>query len=304
MTKRRVLVIAGILLIVLLLPLVTKDRRKTRLEGPALVEARHTEVVFSNGDLSLAGMLFVPTGEGPFPAAVVIQGSGTSQRDNPWYLTVARHLQENGVAVLLPDKRGSEKSKGDWTQASFVDLAGDALAAVAFVKAQKQFTYSKVGLIGMSQGGWIAPIAAATDAAVSFVVTMSGAAVTTDEQLLFEEVNNIAGFGTYRFIAQLVAPLTVKEISRSAFWKKIAGFDPLPHWRRVNVPVLAAFGEGDENVPVEESVKRLRGLNNSHISIKVYPQGGHGIVDPQTRRVQRAFLDDMTAFIKMRQEMR
>lgn len=304
MTKRWVLIVAGILIIGLLLPLVTKDRRTTRLEGPALGQAKYTEVAFRNGDLSLAGMLFVPTGDGPFPAAVVIHGSGTSQRDNRWYLTVARHLQENGVAVLLPDKRGSEKSQGDWTQASFVDLAGDALAAVAFVKDQKQFACSGVGLIGMSQGGWIAPIAAATESAVSFVVTMSGAAVTTDEQLLFEEINNIAGFGTYHFIARLVAPLTVKKIARSAFWGKIAGFDPLPHWRRVNVPVLAAFGDGDENVPVEESVKRLRGLNNSHISIKVYPEGGHGIVDPQTHRVQRTFLDDMTTFIKKKPEMR
>ncbi len=301
MTKRLVLVALGIVVLVLLLPFVFKDRTRVHLAGPHLADVKYTEVFFRNGDLALAGMLFVPAGEGPFPAAVIIHGSGTSKRDSPWYLTVARHLQANGIAVLLPDKRGSEKSRGDWTQATFADLAGDARAGVEFVRSQELFACSRVGLVGMSQGGWIAPLAAATDTSVAFVVSMSGPGVTTDEQLLYEEGHNIAQAGTYYFVGQLLAPLTASFVTRGSFWKHITGFDPLPSWRQVSVPALAAFGGGDENVPVEESVRRLRNVDNAHVAIRVYPEGGHGIVervDPRTVKVQDAFLDDMTALIQ------
>ena len=95
-----------------------------------LADLEYTEVFFRNEaqDLDLAGMLFVPDGEGPFLAAVIIHGSGPSKRDHNWYLTLSSYMQKNGVAVLLPDKRGSEKS-------------------------QEIVEVSKLGIIGLSQGG-------------------------------------------------------------------------------------------------------------------------------------------------------
>jgi hypothetical protein len=82
------------------------------LEGVKLADSEYREVRFRNaiGGVDLAGMLFVPQGEGPFPSAVIIHGSGTSRRDNAWYLTLCTHLQRNGIAVLLPDKRGSGRA--------------------------------------------------------------------------------------------------------------------------------------------------------------------------------------------------
>jgi dienelactone hydrolase len=210
---------------------------------------------------------------------------------------VAKHLQENNIAVFLPDKRGSEKSEGDWRGSSFDDLAGDTLAAIEFVKAQEELNFSYIGLIGMSQGGWIAPLTASKSGDVSFVVSMSGAGVTTDEQLLFEEINNIADMGTYRFIAKLIAPLTTKNIQRMDFWQPLAGFDPLPYWEQVNVPAFAALGENDKYVPVQESVSCFEGLEKE-LLIKVYPDGGHGITDPNTGEMQAEFLNDLVAFIK------
>ena len=115
-------------------------------------EIEHTEVSFNNGDLQLAGMLIVPDGEGPFPVAVIIHGSGTSRRSNRWYLAVAKRLEDSGIAVLLPDKRGSEKSDGDWRTSSLEDLAGDTIGAIEFVKGQEQFDVSYIGVVGMSQG--------------------------------------------------------------------------------------------------------------------------------------------------------
>ena len=76
-----------------------------QLERVALADTGHVEIAFQNEaqDLGLGGLLFVPEGDGPFPAAVVIHGSGTSHRDNGWYLTLTKHLQDNGIVVLLPD---------------------------------------------------------------------------------------------------------------------------------------------------------------------------------------------------------
>ena len=285
------------LVVILLIPFILKDEPRASLRGPDLSEIEYTEIFFNNGNLQLAGMLIVPEGEGPFPAAVIIHGSGTSQRNSRWYLVVAKHLQDNGIAVLLPDKRGSEKSEGDWRTSTFEDLAGDTISAIELVKGQEQFDVSYIGVVGMSQGGWIAPLVATESEDVSFVVSMSGAAVTTDEQLLYEEVNSIAGMGTYQVVAELIAPITTNNIKNMEFWSYIAEFDPLPYWEKVKVPGFAAYGGNDINVPVEESVKRLQAIDKEML-IKVYPDGGHGITDPSTGKLQDEFLNDLTEFIE------
>ncbi len=262
-------------------------------------ELNYTEMTFENTheDLQLGGMLFVPEGEGPFPTAILIHGSGPSWRDSVWYLSVARHLQQHGIAVLLPDKRGCEQSEGKWIGANFDQLATDTLAAVEHVKQQNVFAHSTIGLIGTSQGGWIAPVVAGRTDELSFVVSMSGAAVTTAEQLLHEEINNIAPY-TYTFIARLIAPLTTNMIKTRADVRAYVGFDPVPHWKKVSVPVFFAFGENDENVPVEKSLERIETAGLSADKVAVYPDGGHGIVDRQSNRVSGQFLQDLVAFIK------
>jgi len=120
--------------------------------------------------------------------------------------------------------------------------------------------------------------------------------VTTDEQLLYEETNSIQQMGTYMFLAKLIAPLTTKNIQRMDFWLPLAGFDPLPYWEKVTVPAFAAFGGGDVNVPVEESIQRLQSLEKE-IEYAVYPEGGHGITSPITGWIQNEYLNDLTAFI-------
>lgn len=109
-----------------------------RYQGPDIAKLKYREVFFENKqqNISLAGLLFVPEGEGPFPTVVIIHGSGTSYRSSLWYLTLVQYLQENGIAVLLPDKRGSEKSKGDWRNSRFEDLATDTIAALDYLKTQ------------------------------------------------------------------------------------------------------------------------------------------------------------------------
>ena len=291
-------IIVLIVLILLILPLIFKDRNRPALIGPGLSELEYSEIFFKNRyeGFRLSGMLFLPEGEGPFPAAIIIHGSGTSRRDSVWYLSIANHLLHNGIAVLLPDKRGSEKSEGEWVGANFEELATDTLSAVEYVKHQQMFKYSSIGVIGMSQGGWIAPIVATKSDDASFVVSMTGAAVTTDEQLLHEEINNIAKY-TYTWIAKLIAPLTTNNIKQKEHVSAYMGFDPIPYWKRIHVPVFFAFGENDENVPVDASINRLKQNNLNHFDIKIYADGGHAIRDIQTNKVKEEYLNDLVEFI-------
>ncbi len=287
------------ILVLLLLPLIFKDRSHASTVGPDLSELEYSEVSFENTleGFQLAGMLFLPEGDGPFPIAIFIHGSGPSERNSVWYLSVARYLQANGIAVLLPDKRGCEKSEGDWIGASIEDLATDTLSAIEFVKTQQMFEYSTIGLVGFSQGGWIAPVAAAKSDDLSFVVSMSGAAVTTDEQLLYGQITEIGSY-TYPFIAKLIAPITANSLKQKEHLSALYPFDPIPYWKDVRVPVFFAFGEGDRAVPVDESIKRLRENDFNQFQVKVYPGGGHGIDDPQTHETSAEYLNDLVRFIK------
>ena len=277
-------------------PFLFRDEPPPRVVGPALPDLDYQEVAFANGDLDLAGLLFLPEGDGPSPAAVFIQGSGTSRRDNPWYLSIAAGLQDNGIAVLLPDKRGSEGSGGDWRGTSLEDLATDTEAAFDYLSGLDGIDPDRIGIVGLSQGGWIAPIVAARRPGAAFVVSISGAGVTAEDQLLFEEVNNIVGMGTYPFVARLIAPITVRGIQQSDTWRAFAGYDPMPWWQKADAPVFVAFGGGDTNVPVESSVRRFEALSRVPL-IRVYPDGGHAISDPATGRVQQALLNDLVAFL-------
>ena len=289
-------VLVFLLLGVSLLPAIFGETSRAPLVGPDLSTFQYEEVEFHNGDLSLAGMLFVPEGEGPFPVAVIIHGSGSSRRNSKWYLSVTRHLQDNGIAVLLPDKRGCEKSDGNWVGADFDDLAGDTLTAVEFVRNQGEFGVSKIGLVGMSQGGWIAPVAAAEDDDIAFVVSMSGSTVTTDQQLLYEEIHNISEF-TWPIIARLLAPITTNRIQKMDHFRPISGFDPIPYWKKVNARKFFAFGANDPNVPVQNSVQELL-ANSIGGLVKIYPDGGHAIRSRETNAVQNDFLDDLVEFIR------
>lgn len=291
--------IISTILVLLLLPLIFKDRSHAPTVGPDLSELEYSEIFFENTHegFQLAGMLFLPEGDGPFPTAVIIHGSGASKRNRAWYLAVAKHLQANGIAVLLPDKRGCEKSEGEWVGSSIEELATDTLGAIQFVKDQQVFEYSTIGLIGSSQGGWIAPVAAAKSDDVSFVVSMSGSALTTDETLIYEVTYDIAPY-TYTFIAKLIAPIDAKNLKQKEHLSALYPFDPIPYWKDVRVPVFFAFGEGDKNVPVDECIKRLRENNLNQFRVKIYPDGGHGIWDIQTNEVSAEYLHDLVQFIK------
>ncbi len=278
----------SVILVLLVVPVLITQVTQTetrRFRGVALEDTQYTEINFTNTQqrIELGGMLFVPPGEGPFPAVVVIHGSGTSTRNNRWYLTLTQYLQESGVVVLLPDKRGSEKSQGDWRSADFEDLATDTLAAIQYLQVQDIVTISKIGVVGMSQGGWIAPIVAKLSQDVAFLVSIVGAAVSPDEQFLYEENHNLRQMGFLPGVSNLIALISTayhRNVGQREFWDAVKGFDPLPYWKQLTVDALALYGRDDTNVPSADSAENLRALENPHIQVKMYDGSGHALAEP------------------------
>lgn len=258
----------------------------------------HTAVeVRYETDVPLVATLYKPRGEGPFPAAIVVHGSGTSDRDSAWYWRTTEVLLAAGYAVLLPDKRGSGRSGGDWREVGFDRLAEDALAGWRALVREPDIRADVVGLVGVSQGGWIAPIAARREEGVAFVVNLVGSAVSPREQVTLEIENTLraegvpeqgieailrlqdlgfayiaTGEGAAEYLAAydalLKTPLAsaARELPRDLqswemrWWKRVHDFEPTREWNAVcDRPVFVAYGADDErdNVPVTASVQRL-----------------------------------------------
>jgi len=141
-------------------------------------------VLFSNtaADIRLSGTLTLPPGPGPFPAVVLIAGSGPQTRDETIlghriFLVLADYLTRHGIAVLRYDKRGIGESAGEYAKATSLDFAADADAAVAWLAKQPGIDPRRIGLIGHSEGGLIAPMVAARDPSVAYLVLLAGPGV-------------------------------------------------------------------------------------------------------------------------------
>ncbi len=154
---------------------------------------REEEVTYENtgGGITLAGTLTLPQGEGPFPAALLITGSGGQDRDETImghkpFLVIADYLTRRGIAVLRVDDRGVGDTTGNLGESTTDDLAGDVLTGVAFLKDHSEIEPDRIGLIGHSEGGIIAPIAAARSRDVAFIVLLAGTGLTGEEILYMQ----------------------------------------------------------------------------------------------------------------------
>jgi len=146
---------------------------------------KEEEVAFRNGveNFDLAGTLTLPEGPGPFPAVVLITGSGQEDRNETVFahkpfLVIADYLTRNGIAVLRYDDRGVGGSKGDAANATSIAFADDAAAAVSYLLGRPEINSKKIGLAGHSEGGLIAPIVASKNNNIAFIVSLAGPGVS------------------------------------------------------------------------------------------------------------------------------
>ena len=146
------------------------------------VDSVRTEAVrFQSGDITLAGTLFIPDERGRHPAIVLFHGSGPEPR-NP---SVADWFARHGVIALTYDKRGVGESTGDFRAVSFTELSDDGLAAIQLLRARADVDAERIGVWGLSQGGWLGPLAASRSRDVKFVIAVSGPGVSPAEQMVF-----------------------------------------------------------------------------------------------------------------------
>jgi len=205
-----------------------------------------------------AATLTLPPGAGPFPAAAMVHGSGPRTRDEFDIWTA--YLALSGIAVLADDKRGVGESGGAYPGDAACDgtvdlLARDAQAEVRFLATLPQVDRKRVGLVGDSQAGWIAAVAAAREPAVHWSVLVVGPTTTVGET---DYWGQLAG-----------ASETQPSGSRAAMLAQVrqagpSGFDPVPYLRELSIPVLWLYGSDDRNVPTELCVERLEALKPGH----------------------------------------
>ena len=170
-------------------------KRNTRPQEPIPPYPYHTEeVVFENkkAGIRLAGTLSLPNKEGSFPAVILISGSGPQNRDEEIlghkpFLVLADYLTKKGIAVLRYDDRGVGASTGDFKTATTFDFADDAEAALAYLQTRKEINQKKLGLLGHSEGGIVAPLVASRSKQVDFVIMLAGTALRGDRLLLLQQ---------------------------------------------------------------------------------------------------------------------
>ena len=261
---------------------------------------REEEVTYRNEQerFSLAGTLTVPEGNGPFPAVVLITGSGAQDRDESLmghrpFLVLADHLTRRGIAVLRADDRGVGKSGGSFATATTADFATDVEAGLAYLQSRSEIDRRKIGLIGHSEGGVIAPMVAVRRRDVGFIVLMAGPGVPGDEIIVAQSVLIAQASGVSREQAEqtgalqkeLVA-LIKKEPDNAVLEQKLRerlgsvmpaaqlgaqikavtapwyryflSYDPAPALRQVQCPVLALIGERDLQVPPQLNLPAIR----------------------------------------------
>lgn len=172
---------------------VEKTERKPKPQEPKKPYPYAAEdVTFNNasaGDIKLAGTLTLPKDVKNPPVVILISGSGPQNRDEELlghkpFLVLADHLTKQGIAVLRYDDRGTAKSEGDFASATSFDFATDVEAAMAYLQTRKDVDANKIGLVGHSEGGLIAPIVAARNNKVAFCVLLAGPGVDGKEVLL------------------------------------------------------------------------------------------------------------------------
>jgi dipeptidyl aminopeptidase/acylaminoacyl peptidase len=158
------------------------------VEKPSEKRGTSEETVhFASGDITLAGTLVLPEGSQPHPAVVLVHGAGPQKRD----LFTARWFAAEGFAALAYDKRGVGESGGDFRKVPFMELSDDGLGAIKYLKSRKEIDAKRIGLWGLSQGGWLGPLAASRSADVAFVIAVSGPGVSPGEQMIVYYANEL-----------------------------------------------------------------------------------------------------------------
>lgn len=276
-------------------------------------------VTFSNQNATLRGTLYLPSANSPVPAVVVYHGASEPLATTPLYCHLSEGLPQLGIAVLLFDRRGSGASSGT-DDVPYQTLANDGIAGANALRAMPQIDASRVGYWGISQGGWLATFAAASDTRAAFAVAVSAPLTSPESQMEFADANHLYALGytqtdihdmlearkmwtgylrgtnsreqAVNAIAkierkpwyELMYMPTVAELKGPAesSWRTQMDDDSLAEVKRVTIPMLFILGSSDPWIPVAQTVNALRGVQATHANIgyDVIPNANHLMMVP------------------------
>jgi pimeloyl-ACP methyl ester carboxylesterase len=271
------------------------------------------EAEFRNGEQKLAGTLTIPkTGAAPFPAAVIISGSGSQDRDGTavadLYRLIAERLSSNGVAVLRVDDRGAGRSSMPEKTTSYRDLINDSRAAFEYLLTRREVDKNRVALVGHSEGAETASIIAAEDGRIAAVVLLAGSSRPVDRVIVEQALFQLALVGPVDPSDRMKLPAVSRQLAdifeqlkanprpassaddKLAWFREHAASDPLAIVRRVRVPVLILNGERDALVLPYHAVELARALaesGNKRATLRIFPNLTHlftpSTLDPSAR---------------------
>jgi uncharacterized protein len=258
-----------------------------------------------------SGSLFLPAGAGRHRALVLVHGSGPGSRD--FFGPIGYRFAAEGIAVLAYDKRS------DWMEADFNRLAEDVINAVAFLKTRPEIDSTRIGLWGISQGGWVAPLAASQTNDISFLILVSAPGVTPGKQILMPleeelrlkktpepdiqkeldkttgDLNSLRDKETKDYLldqwnkmkaegkTEALAERSINNPRYLLFLASILDYDPLPTLEKVRCPVLALYGDNDRIVPVVPNKEILESaLKNTAASFITFPKANHAMMECET----------------------
>ncbi len=273
----------------------------------------YEDIAFTGADdTRLQGTLIRPNNAAvPLPAVVILHGAEPATRDRLIYRVTTEIFLDRGIAVFVYDKRGAGDSGGDHESRSYRQLADDAVAAIGLVKSHPDVDPGRVGLMAISESGWLAP-EIAERSGVAYAINKVGSALSVRDTIAWEVYNEMLAAGVskarareqveiyrriwrYRMnptdserdaLRSLLAnwqdapdselPRALKD-NVSAVYVEDLGYDPTPYLKRLQIPFLFLYGTEDVNIPTAQCVIRLGELSaaGATVSYQVFPGEGH-----------------------------
>jgi uncharacterized protein len=301
------------------------DKRTQEPNGAVSYESKEVNFKSLNGDVTLSGTLTTPTTDNLKTAVVLISGSGPDDRDyknhfgHKPFLVLSHYLTQKGITVLRYDERGVGRSEGNYRQATYEDLVADVAGGINYLR---ELGIQKVGLIGHSEGGGVAPIVS-LQAKTDFLILMAAANATANESLVYQTRARLKDMDvnektSEEIIVTLDSLLAIAKSEPDALRAKmkmddliartdqtasedykttaqrlgdvnwlIDGFldpkfryrlrnDPKDEFKKVRIPVLVLYGDGDKLVDVGTNLPLIKtAFDSTACDIKVFPGLGH-----------------------------
>jgi pimeloyl-ACP methyl ester carboxylesterase len=258
-------------------------------------DTTHVAAQFTSGKLNLHGKLLLPVKEEKVPVVIFLVGSGgnSSYRTNykEWgQENLEDLLLPEGIAVFYFDKRGIGLSEGSWYKADFNDRAADAKAAIDYLKQHPAIDSSRIGVVGHSQGGWIAQLVASRyPNDVAFAVSLAGPTFGVRKQLLNDHMGDLMckQYDPIEALQTAERKTNNTLLLTSIFpikenWKQlkhIKNFEPAADIRNIQSPFLFLFAENDKLVNPEWSEQELTAIFPNgippHIQHQTIPEANH-----------------------------